>query len=124
MTDARGLKATYLYDGFDRLKEWHFPDPNFAQAASATDYEAYTYDANGNMLERRLRDDTAAAPSKLVYTYDALIRQASRRSSGDTIQIRPQITCGDGTEGALPAHCRRAHCGGRSSALRAPRATS
>ncbi len=106
VTDARGLKASYVYDGFDRLKEWHFPDPSFAQTASATDYESYSYDANGNLLERRLRDDTAAAPSRLVYTFDALNRQTSRTPTGEAMvnthyDLRGLKTMDQATDGRL-----------------------
>lgn len=83
VTDARGLMATYGYDGFDRLAKWSFPDKVYAQTASTTDYEAYSYDANGNMTERRLRDDPSAGPSRIAYTFDSLNRQTSRTPTGE-----------------------------------------
>jgi YD repeat-containing protein len=38
---------------------------------STTDYEAYTYDAGGNVLTRRKRDGLT-----LSFTYDALYRMS------------------------------------------------
>ncbi|MCB2083000.1 MAG: RHS repeat-associated core domain-containing protein [Sphingomonadaceae bacterium] len=69
MTDARGYKASMLYDGFDRQTHWYFPDPVTTGAINANDYEQYTYDANGNRLTLRKRDG-----SVLSYTYDNLNR--------------------------------------------------
>ena len=69
MTDARGYKASMLYDGFDRQTHWYFPLPNQTGAENPNDYEQYTYDANGNRLTLRKRDG-----SVLSYTYDNLNR--------------------------------------------------
>jgi RHS repeat-associated protein len=85
VTDARGFKATYTYDGFDRLKRWTFPDKVYAQTPSATDFEEYDYDANGNMLTKRLRDNTTAVPSAIVITVDALNRQVTRTPTGEAM---------------------------------------
>jgi RHS repeat-associated protein len=86
--DANGGRAKMVYDGFDRLKEWHFPvaarvtsySPAdqaaalaAAGAASTTDYEAYGYDANGNRTELRKRDGRV-----LAFAYDALNRMTSK----------------------------------------------
>jgi RHS repeat-associated protein len=81
--DARGMLATYSYDGFDRLKRWTFPSKDMALSPSATDFEEYDYDLLGNLTERRLRDHTAAAPSRITYTHDALRRQTSRAPTGE-----------------------------------------
>lgn len=85
VTDARGLKATYTYDGHDRLTRWNFPDKVYAQSASTADFEAYEYDTNGNITVRHLRDETSAAPSRLTYTHDALNRQTSRTPIGEGV---------------------------------------
>ena len=69
MTDARGYKASMLYDGFDRQTHWYFPQPNQTGAINPNDYEQYTYDANGNRLTLRKRDGTV-----LSFTYDKLNR--------------------------------------------------
>jgi len=83
VTDARGMLATYSYDGFDRLKRWTFPSKDFSQVTSTTDFEEYDYDLLGNLIERRLRDHTAAVPSRIVYTHDALRRQTTRTPTGE-----------------------------------------
>jgi RHS repeat-associated protein len=71
--DANGNKAAYTYDGHDRLAEWQFPDKVTAGTASATDYEEYGYDANGNRTSLRKRDGRT-----FTYTYDALNRLTSK----------------------------------------------
>lgn len=69
MTDARGYKASMLYDGFDRQTHWYFPQPNQTGAINPADYEQYSYDANDNRLTLRKRDG-----SVLGFTYDKLNR--------------------------------------------------
>lgn len=71
--DANGNVATYTYDGLDRLAQWNFPDKVSVGTASATDYEAYAYDANGNRLTFRKRDGNV-----INYGYDALNRMTSK----------------------------------------------
>ncbi|MET4898994.1 hypothetical protein RN629_18010, partial [Sphingomonadaceae bacterium jetA1] len=67
--DANGNLSSYSYDGFDRLAQWNFPDKMTNGAVSATDYETYSYDANGNRLTVRKRDGNV-----IGYSYDALNR--------------------------------------------------
>ncbi|AMG72867.1 YD repeat protein [Sphingopyxis granuli] len=69
VTDAKGNRSGYTYDGFDRLSRWNFPSPATPGQASTTDYEQYGYDANGNRTSLRKRDG-----SLLTYQYDALNR--------------------------------------------------
>lgn len=69
LTDARGYKASMTYDGFDRQVKWNFPSPTTAGVVSTTDYEEYSYDANGNRTSLRKRDG-----SVITYQYDALNR--------------------------------------------------
>lgn len=73
VTDANGNKASLTYDGFDRQTAWNFPSPTTPGVVSATDYEAYTYDAAGNRLTHRKRDGRT-----LSMTYDALNRLTSK----------------------------------------------
>lgn len=80
VTDANGNKASYSYDGYDRLIEWHFPDKVSVGTANTTDYEAYTYDANGNRLTQRKRDGNV-----INYTYDKLNRVTLKSEPGATI---------------------------------------
>jgi len=77
--DANGNKAGYTWDGFDRQVKWSFPDKVTTGAVSTTDYEAYTYDANGNRLTLRKRDG-----SVIGYTYDALNRMTVKDIPGGT----------------------------------------
>jgi RHS repeat-associated protein len=69
MTDARGFKASMVYDGFDRQTRWYFPSKTATGAINSADYEQYGYDANGNRTSLRKRDG-----SVLSYTYDKLNR--------------------------------------------------
>jgi RHS repeat-associated protein len=73
VTDANGNVAGLRYDGFDRLVQWSFPSPSTVGQTSATDYESYTYDANGNRLTLRKRDGRV-----LTFAYDALNRVSSK----------------------------------------------
>ncbi|MDZ4328212.1 MAG: RHS repeat domain-containing protein, partial [Pseudomonas sp.] len=81
VVDANGNRAELRYDGHDRQSRWVFPsktqpsafdDTNAMATAGAlneSDYEEYTYDANGNRLTQRKRDG-----SVLAFTYDNLNR--------------------------------------------------
>ncbi len=92
VVDANGNRTNYKYDGHDRLVEWVFPSTtrptNFnplstdalamgAGSPNASDYERYSYDANGNRLSLRKRDGSA-----ITYQYDALNQM--------TVKIVPQ----------------------------------
>jgi len=82
--DANGNKAQIVYDGHDRQIRWSFPSKTgpsayndatpasalaTSGAVSATDYEQYSYDANGNRTSLRKRDGLI-----LNYAYDNLNR--------------------------------------------------
>ena len=69
LVDGKGNVTTYEYDGFDRLSKTRFPVASQAGASSASDYEGLSYDVNGNVVQRRLRDGQVIA-----YGYDALDR--------------------------------------------------
>jgi RHS repeat-associated protein len=73
LTDGVGNKAQLVYDNYRRLKTWKFPDKVTKGSVSSTDYEAYTYDDNGNRLTLRKRDNRT-----LKFTYDALNRVTSK----------------------------------------------
>jgi RHS repeat-associated protein len=82
--DANYNLSTLEYDGHDRLVKLRFPSltrPVSAAAAtsSTTDYESYTYDANGNRLTLRKRDNQVIA-----YGYDDLNREVSMDVPGGT----------------------------------------
>lgn len=69
MTDARGYRAMFEYDGHDRRVRWRFPSTTTPGVSSTTDYEEYGYDAAGNRTSLRKRDGQTIA-----YSYDALNR--------------------------------------------------
>lgn len=73
VTDARGLKASYTYDGFDQLTRWNMPDKVYSGASSTTDYEEYGYDVRGLRTSLRKRDG-----SIITYHYDALGRNTDK----------------------------------------------
>ncbi len=73
ITDANGNRAQLRYDGFDRQNRWVFPSKTVAGALNESDYEAYTYDANGNRLSLRKRDG-----STITYLYDDLGRMTDK----------------------------------------------
>ena len=83
VTDANGNIATMAYDGFDRLSQWNLPSPATVGQTSTTDYEAYTYDANGNRLTLRKRDGRV-----LTFNYDALNRVTSKIVPGGCAPIQ------------------------------------
>ena len=82
VTDANGNKASLTYDGFDRLKQWNFPDKVTAGTVSATDYEAYGYDDDGNRTSLRKRDGQT-----ITYGYDALNRMTLKDVPGTTDDV-------------------------------------
>lgn len=82
--DANGNRSHNAYDGFDRLITFYYPSTtrptafnassqatalSTAGAYNTSDYEAYTYDANGNKRTTRRRDGQI-----LTDCYDALNR--------------------------------------------------
>jgi RHS repeat-associated protein len=86
--DANGNKAELRYDGYDRQSRWVFPSATrpasfddstpanalaSAGALNESDYESYTYDANGNRLTLRKRDGKI-----ITYDYDFLDRLKSK----------------------------------------------
>lgn len=73
VSDGKGNKTTYEYDGFDRLARTRYPDPVVAGVSSASDYEALTYDPNGNITTQRTRDNKTTR-----FSYDALNRLTLR----------------------------------------------
>jgi RHS repeat-associated protein len=70
VTDAEGNKTSYVYDGFDRLYQTQYPSTTKgAGTSNSSDYEQLSYDANGNLTSRRLRDTHS-----ISYTFDAVNR--------------------------------------------------
>ncbi len=88
VVDANGNRAKLEYDGHDRQTKWIFPSttqpsgfngstPALALSTAGStnpgDYEAYTYDDNGNRLSLRKRDGTT-----IDYQYDDLNRMTAK----------------------------------------------
>jgi RHS repeat-associated protein len=74
VTDAEGNKTSYVYDGFDRLSQTQYPSTTKgAGTSNSSDYEQLSYDANGNVTSRRLRDTHS-----ISYSYDTLNRLTSK----------------------------------------------
>jgi RHS repeat-associated protein len=71
--DANNNRTTYEYDGFYRLDKTVFPSKTTAGQSDATDFEQYSYDANGNQLTKRARDARV-----ITFAYDALNRLTQR----------------------------------------------
>ncbi|WP_084251237.1 RHS repeat domain-containing protein [Sphingomonas pruni] len=102
ISDGRNNLTSYTYDGFDRLGQTNYPSPTSPGASSTTDYEKFTYDANGNVIGRQLRDGTlvgfsydnlnrvkAKTPPNgeptVSYTYDLVGHLLTASSSGQTL---------------------------------------
>jgi YD repeat-containing protein len=69
VTDGEGNKTGYGFDGHDRIETTNYPDKVTKGLTSATDFEQLTYDANSNVIQRRVRDGAL-----INYSYDNLDR--------------------------------------------------
>jgi RHS repeat-associated protein len=104
LTDARGYRTTYEYDGFDRLVKRRYPNGGVTNLSSTTDYEQLTYDDFGRVTSERRRSgesfgssydnlwrissrDAPGTQPDLSYGYDLLGRVTSESQSGNTITI-------------------------------------
>jgi RHS repeat-associated protein len=104
LTGAGFHRTTYEYDGFDRPSKTRFPHPSFPNVSSLTDYVLVGYDANSNVVSRRLRDassigftfdnldrvtlkDRPGAELDVSYTYDNLGRLTSTSQTGNALSF-------------------------------------
>ena len=87
LTDAGNHTTSFAYDGFDRLATTTYPD-------STT--EAYTYDADSNVLTRKMRATSSGVT--FSYAYDTLNRLCSK-SNGATA-----VACGSTVSSPLTAY--------------------
>jgi RHS repeat-associated protein len=71
ITDGEGNRTTYTYDGHDRLAKTNYPHLTTDGVSSSTDYEQLSYDNNGNVTQRRLRDGLL-----INFSYDNLNRMS------------------------------------------------
>ncbi len=91
--DAENNLTTYEYDGMNRLSKTRYPVPTKgANSSSASDYEQLTYDPNGNITNRRLRDGTSIA-----YSFDNLNRLTLKNLPG----AEPDVSYGYDNLGRL-----------------------
>ncbi|NBW17223.1 MAG: RHS repeat protein, partial [Caulobacteraceae bacterium] len=71
VVDGNGGQSTYVYDGFDRLGQLHYPNPT-GGGVSSTDFEWYGYDAASNVTFYQNR-----AGEQITAGYDNLNRQVN-----------------------------------------------
>ncbi|MCQ8186643.1 hypothetical protein NOG11_14770, partial [Parvularcula sp. BGMRC 0090] len=102
VSDGRGNRTTYEYDGHDRLVKTRYPVASNGASSSTTDYDQYTFNSLGQMTAHRKRDGqtigyqydgygrmkTLDAPGTAVdvaMTYDAYSRLKTMASGGRTL---------------------------------------
>ena len=73
LTDAKGNRTTYEYDGHDRRVRLRYPHPSTVNTSSTTDYEQYGYNAVGSLTSHRKRSGET-----VTFAYDNLHRLTSR----------------------------------------------
>ncbi len=71
--DSNDNVTTLVYDGFDRMSEMRYPSLTDPGTSSTTDFDGYSYDPNGNVLTRRLRDGQT-----ISFGYDNLARMIAK----------------------------------------------
>jgi RHS repeat-associated protein len=119
-TDSKQNLTTYTYDGFDRLAQLAFPDPVNANTSSTTDLESYSWDANGNMLTKQLRNSPNPASGPVItYCYDGLNRQIKKLFSSTSCATTTGGSAGgsydvftDYNLAGMPCRLRFDHSGG------------
>ena len=75
VTDANSNLAEMSYDEYGRMTHWYFPDPS-GSGVSASDYEQYGYDNNGNRTSFRTRSG-----KEILYEYDNLNRMTKNHEA-------------------------------------------
>lgn len=73
LTDAKGNRTTYEYDGHDRRVKLRYPHPTTVGTSSTTDYEQFGYNAVGSLISHRKRSGET-----ITLAYDNLHRLTSR----------------------------------------------
>ena len=103
LVDANSNTSTFVYDGHDRRTRLRFPNTS-GGGSSTTDYENYTYDAAGNITQKRLRDgntitttfdplnrptaiDAPSGTPDLTNVYDNLSRMTSSTDGSQTLSF-------------------------------------
>lgn len=103
--DAEANRTNYTFDGHDRPVITEYPvSTKGANASNGSDYEQLTFDANGNVTSRRLRDgnsigygydnlnrltskDLPGSEPDATYSYDLLSRPLSAVQNGQTLNF-------------------------------------
>jgi len=97
--DGKGNLTTLVYTGYDQLYQVEFPNPSNGTVSSTTDYEQYTYDNNGNVVQDRRRDGVVVSyaydavnnplsgPNGASYGYDVLNRLVSASLNGQSLSF-------------------------------------
>jgi RHS repeat-associated protein len=81
--DAKNNLTTLTYNGFNRVAQVNFPQPTQgSNASNPSDFESFTYDANGNTLTDRKRDG-----GMLTFQYDALNRVTAKSVPGGATNV-------------------------------------
>jgi RHS repeat-associated protein len=78
-TDANGNMTEYSYTNYRRLWKRWYPSKTDKGNVNASDYNEYTYDANGNVLTDRKRNGDV-----ITYTYDTMNRPTFKNLSDNT----------------------------------------
>lgn len=74
LTDAKGNRTTYEYDGHDRRVKLRYPHPTTAGTSSTTDYEQFGYNAIGSLTSHRKRSGET-----VIFAYDLLGRRTQAK---------------------------------------------
>jgi RHS repeat-associated protein len=82
MRDGLNQRTNYTYDGFDRLSRMRYTDPTNGNAVDNNDDERFTYDDNGNLLTRRLRNH-----QYVNFEYDNLNRRTEMDPPGSALTV-------------------------------------
>ena len=67
IADGNGNNTCIGYDGFGRISVIYYPSPSENGSCNTSDYNAFSYDANGNLTAKRKRGGAT-----LSFAYDAL----------------------------------------------------
>ncbi|MEW4466335.1 RHS repeat-associated core domain-containing protein [Parasphingorhabdus sp. JC815] len=82
VTDGEGNATAYVYDGHDRLDKTQYPSKTTAGISSTTDYESYSYNANGSVISQRRRNGQI-----INYSYDNLNRVTHKNLPGSANDV-------------------------------------
>jgi RHS repeat-associated protein len=85
LRDGENNLTTYFYDGHDRLLKSLYPEKLIKGVSSSTDFEQLTYDVNGNVVQRRVRNGQS-----IFYAYDNLNRVTFKDVPNDVWEVRDE----------------------------------